>query len=113
MSNSMSPEDGLSVEPVTEITISATEGCDPCHLYSDALDQSLLQLDQLLPRIKQQAEDLYRCRRQMELQGAAAGGDHTEATSLNTAMVEVMAWSKQLTSQLRELKNEQPGSPTQ
>jgi len=40
-----------------------------------------------------QAEDLYRCRRQMELQGAAAGGDHTEATSLNTAMVEVMAWS--------------------
>ena len=113
MSDGMMPEDGLSVEPVAEITVSATENLDPCQLFSDALDESCLQLDQLLPRIKRQAEDLYRCRRQMELQGAAAGGDHTEATSLNTAMVEVMAWSKQLTSQLRELKNEQPGSPTQ
>ena len=113
MSNSMSPEDGLSVEPVAEITVSATENLDPCHLYSDALDQSCLELDQLLPRIKQQAEDLYRCRRQMELKGAAAGGDHTEATSLWTSMVEVMAWSGALTRQLRELKNEQPGSPPQ
>ena len=106
MSDGMMPEDGLSVEPVAEITVSATENLDPCHLFSDALDQSCLELDQLLPRIKQQAEDLYRCRRQMELQGAAAGGDHTEATSLNTAIVETVAWSSKLTSQLKELSQE-------
>ena len=106
MSNSMSPEDGLSVEPVAEITVSATENLDPCHLFSDALDQSCLELDQLLPRIKQQAEDLYRCRRQMELQGAAAGGDHRDATALQTAIVETVAWSSKLTSQLKELSQE-------
>ena len=106
MSNSMSPEDGLSVEPVTEITISATEGCDPCHLYSDALDQSLLQLDQLLPRIKQQAEDLYRCRRQMELQGAAAGGDHRDAETLEAAIVALEMSSIALISQYRGLSQD-------
>jgi hypothetical protein len=109
MSDGMMPEDGLSVEPVAEITVSATENLDPCQLFSDALDESLLQLDQLLPRMKRQAEDLYRCRRQMELQGAAAGGDHTEATSLHTAIVEAMAWSRQLTSQLKGLMNERSG----
>jgi len=106
MSDGMMPEDGLSVEPVAEITVSATENLDPCQLFSDALDESCRQLDQLLPRMKRQAEDLYRCRRQMELQGAAAGGDHTEATSLWTSIVEVVAWSSALTRQLRELSQD-------
>ena len=109
MSDGMMPEDGLSVEPVAEITVSATENLDPCQLFSDALDESCRQLDLLLPRMRQQAESLYRCRRQMELQGAAAGGDHTEATSLHTAIVEAMAWSRQLTSQLKGLMNERSG----
>ena len=106
MSNSMSPGDGLSVEPVVEITVSATEGCDPCHLYSDALDEKCRQLDLLLPEIRQLTEQLYRCRRQMELQGAAAGGDHRDATALQTAIVETVAWSSKLTRQLRELSQE-------
>ena len=106
MSNSMNPGDGLSVDPVVEITVSATEGLDPCRLFSDALDESCRQLDLLLPRMRQQAESLYRCRRQMELQGAAAGGDHRDATALQTAIVETVAWSSKLTSQLRELSQE-------
>ena len=106
MSDGMSPEDGVFVEPVVEITISATEGLDPCQLFSDALDESCRQLDLLLPRMRQQAESLYRCRRQMELQGAAAGGDHRDATALQTAIVETVAWSSKLTSQLKELSQE-------
>ena len=106
MSNSMSPGDGLSVDSVVEITVSATEGLDPCQLFSDALDESCRQLDLLVPRMRQQAESLYRCRRQMELQGAAAGGDHRDATALQTAIVETVAWSSKLTSQLRELSQE-------
>ena len=106
MSNSMSPGDGLSINPVVEITVSATEGLDPCQLFSDALDESCRQLDLLLPRMRQQAESLYRCRRQMELQGAATGGDHRDATALQTAIVETVAWSSKLTSQLKELSHE-------
>jgi hypothetical protein len=102
----MSPGDGLSINPVVEITVSATEGLDPCQLFSDALDESCRQLDLLLPRMRQQAESLYRCRRQMELQGAAAGGDHRDATALQTAIAETVAWSSKLTSQLRELSQE-------
>lgn len=106
MSDGMSPEDGVFVEPVVEITVSATEGLDPCQLFSDALDESCRQLDLLLPRMRQQAESLYRCRRQMELQGAAAGGDHRDATALQTAIAETVAWSSKLTSQLKELSQE-------
>ena len=106
MSNSMSPGDGLSINLVVEITVSATEGLDPCQLFSDALDESCRQLDLLLPRMRQQAESLYRCRRQMELQGAAAGGDHRDATALQTAIAETVAWSSKLTSQLKELSRD-------
>ena len=106
MSNSMSPGDGLSVDSVVEITVSATEGLDPCRIFSDSLDESCRQLDLLLPRMRQQAESLYQCRRQMHLKQAAAAGDHTEATSLEAAIVNLEMASIVLISQYRELSQE-------
>ena len=103
MSNSASPEDGLSVEPVVEITVSATEGVDPCQLFSDALDESCLQLDQLLPRIKRQAEDLYRCRRSMSLSEAANSGDHPDALVLETTLVELAAYGGRLPDLIKQI----------
>jgi hypothetical protein len=112
MSDGMNPEEGLSVEPVAEITVSATENLDPCRLFSDALDDSCLELDQLMQRIRRQAEDVYRCRRQMHLKQAAAGGDHRDAETLEAAIVALEMSSIALISQYRGLKNEQPGSPS-
>lgn len=89
-----------------ESTISMTEGLKSCQFHSEAIIESCRQLDQLVARIRREAEGEYRSRRQMDLKSAAAGGDHTEATSLWTSIVEVMAWSGALTRQLRELSRD-------
>lgn len=77
---------------------------DPCHLYSDALDESLRKLDVLLAMIRRQTEDLWRCKNGMELSTAESGGDNYAATVLKTTLTEIEAYKSQLKSQIEELK---------
>ena len=93
MSDSQTVGDGAW--PV-QVTRTAVDGVDQCQLESDALDESLSQLDKLMPRIRDQAERLYMCRRSMVLSEAANSGDHPDALVLETTLVELEAYGGRL-----------------
>ena len=79
-----------------QVTRTAVDGVDQCQLESDALDESLSQLDKLMPKIRDQAERLYMCRRSMSLSEAADSGDHVDALVLQTTLVELAAYGGRL-----------------
>ena len=93
MSDSQTVGDGAW--PV-QVTRTAADGVDQCQLESDALDESLLQLDKLMPKIRDQAERLYMCRRSMVLSEAADSGEHPDALVLQTTLVELAAYGGRL-----------------
>ena len=86
MSDSQTVGDGAW--PV-QVTRTAVDGVDQCQLESD---ERLSQLDKLMPRIRDQAERLYMCRRSMSLSDAANSGDHPDALVLETTLVELAAY---------------------
>ena len=89
-----------------QVTRTAVDGVDQCQLESDALDESLSQLDKLMPRIRDQAERLYMCRRSMALSEAADSGDHADALVLQTTLVELAAYGGRLPDLISGLKTD-------
>ena len=64
MTESTSPEQTPSQQgPATPSTSSDTQTADPCHLYSDAIDEKGNQLDTLIQEIGDLLQQLELCRR--------------------------------------------------